>query len=103
MDEFLPKTAFGRVVVAFLSAPLALSSAWLVYYVLFHWPNPNNMDDWILKVAIAEVGSALLGLSFLAFVWALATPRWMESLLRFFGIEMAAFVLLTVPLLLLAC
>lgn len=83
-SEFLPRSRGARVGVAVLAIPsfLILLSFLIAFPTVYiPWP-PKSIDEAIALIAICELLAAGCLFTLLAFIWSVATPRWLETALE---------------------
>jgi len=74
----LPRNISTRLGIAFFAAPLGIFSAFTLLAVLLQPKPPPGVFFAAVFLALAELMLAATVVSALAFLWAIATPRWVE-------------------------
>lgn len=82
--QFLPSEPGARLLLGCLALPCFLFSILSLLYLLVNmtWP-PAGITDTLMLFAGVQLFGAACVVTFLALVWALATPRWVAGLLQY--------------------
>ncbi|MBI5758542.1 MAG: hypothetical protein HZA46_08500 [Planctomycetales bacterium] len=78
-EKLFPRDVLGRIALALIALLFGPISGAFLFAMLFV-QNRQNPDRWV-RLVIVEVALAFFTFSVVGLIWAIATPRWLESAL----------------------
>jgi hypothetical protein len=78
-EKLFPRDLFGRIALGLVSLLFTPISGAFVWVSLFSIGGGNA--DWWSRLLITEIALAFFVWSVVGLIWAIATPRWLESAL----------------------
>jgi hypothetical protein len=94
----LPRDLLGRFASLLISLFFAPLTGMMFWMTAFHVKTPKTWPSMIGKILLEE--ATLLGCAFfsLLFIWAIATPRWVERLIQWCAGKMVLVLLIAAAL-----
>ena len=81
LDQLFPRDPYGRIALALASLSFG-PVCWVMALALLFGSRPNDVLEWLFLAVVEELFVALALFFACGLVWALATPRWLETLLE---------------------